>query len=78
MSLPKKDVRTAIPADLHDALRVLVGMSKFPTIERYVESLLCRHVVREANAAIMLADEFRRAGIDGTIRESQFSNGDEL
>lgn len=75
MSLPKKDVRTSVTSEIHEALRVLVGMSEFPTIERYVEALVSRHVVRKANAAIVLEEEFRRAGIDGKIRESQFGDG---
>jgi hypothetical protein len=75
MSLPKKTVRTEVPDEIHRGLRVLVDLSRFGTLERYVEALIARHVVSEAKAAIVRADEFQRAGIDRTFRESQFDWG---
>lgn len=75
MSLPKKTIRTEVPDEIHKGLKVLVDLSRFGTIERYVEALIARHVVSEAKVAIFRADEFQRAGIDGTFRESQFDAG---
>jgi hypothetical protein len=75
MSLPKKTIRTEVPEEVHKGLKVLVDLSRFGTIERYVEALIARHVVSEAKEAIMRADQFQRAGIDGSFRESQFDPG---
>lgn len=74
MSLPKKDVRTALPHQVHAAMRILAGLAGL-TVERYAEKVITKHVVGEAKAAIVRADEFQRAGIDRSFRESGFSDG---
>lgn len=76
MSLPKKTVRTEVPHETHQALRVLQAKSQHGSIERYVEDLLVRHVAMKSHAAIMLADSLREAGIDRTFRESMFGGGE--
>jgi hypothetical protein len=74
MTLPKKDIRTQVPEEIHRALMVL-AMEAGKELNRYVEGLICRHVVREAKAAIMRADEFQRVGISRTSLESTFGDG---
>lgn len=74
MSLPKKTVRTEVKAEVHQGLGILAQLSG-RTIERYVEVLISTHVVSEAKAAIMRADEFQRAGISGNFRDSAFDDG---
>lgn len=76
MSLPKKTIRTDVPHETHQALKVLVAQSQHGTIERYVEDLLVKHVARKSHSAIMLADSLRDAGIDRTFRESMFGGGE--
>ena len=39
------------------------------------KDILSRHVVREAKASIMRADEFQKAGIDRTFRETMSDYG---
>lgn len=75
MSLPKKTIRTEVPDEIHSALKVLKDNSAFGTIERYIEALICKHVAKKAKEAILLADELQRAGIDRSIRESEFDRG---
>lgn len=74
MSLPKKDIRSALQPEIHQALRVLATLAG-ETLDRYIERIVSRHVVREAKAAIVRADEFQRCGIDRKFRESQFDDG---
>lgn len=74
MSLAKKDIRTQVGHPVHSALRVLASAAGY-TIERYAERLITHHVVSKAKDAILLADEFQRAGIDRSFRESAFDNG---
>jgi hypothetical protein len=74
MTLPKKDIRTQVPEEIHRALMVLAAEAKME-LNRFVEKLICRHVVREAKAAMMRADEFQRVGISRTSLESTFGEG---
>lgn len=76
MSLPKNTVRTEVPAEIHQGLRVLVDRSRFGMVERYIECLSVRHVAREAGDAILAADAFQSAGIDRTFLESSFDAGE--
>lgn len=76
MSLEKKTVRTEVPYERHQALKVLQAQSTHGSIERYVEDLLVKHVARKSHAAIMLAESLREAGIDRTFRESMFGGGE--
>jgi hypothetical protein len=74
MSLPKRDIRTSVPDEIHKALWVLAEAAQME-ISKYVEKLICRHVVREAKTAMMRADEFQRAGISRNSLESTFGEG---
>jgi len=74
--IEKKTVRTDVPYETHQALKVLVAQSPHMSIDRYVEDLLVKHVARKSHAAIMLAESLREAGIDRTFRESMFGGGE--
>lgn len=74
MSLPRKDLRTKLKVEIHQGLRLLAELAGV-TMERYAETIITKHVACKARDAIMAADEFRRAGIDGSFRDSAFDDG---
>lgn len=74
MTLPRKDVKFTLTAALHQAL-LLVAEQEGKAIHELTEHVVSHWLMRKARGAILLADSFRRTGIEETFRESAFTNG---
>lgn len=76
MSLPKKDIKVHVSDLVHKTLMAIKdSQDKFGTLDAMCAHVLTSWALREAQASIKRADEFRRLGIDEGVRESQFGNG---
>lgn len=62
MSLPRKDVRAYIDAELYQALLEICEHDGISTAE-FVEALVVPAIEKRVHDAITLADRFRRRGI---------------
>ena len=74
MTTPRKDVKFTLPEEQHQAMR-LIAEQQGLTLCEWVERLVSRKLMRLAHDAILLADAFRRTGIEKTFRESAFTGG---
>jgi hypothetical protein len=74
MTLERKDLRLKVNPDDHAAMRLLTDVMGLDLCE-WAEAVLVREVRRELHAAMMLADEARRLGIDGSSRDCRGAAG---
>jgi hypothetical protein len=74
MTLERKDLRLKVNPDDHAAMRLLTDVMGMDLCD-WAEAVLVREVRRELHAAMMLADEARRLGIDGNSRECRGAAG---
>jgi hypothetical protein len=70
MSAPRKDVKVYLDDEVHAALRA-IAQSKDMGLGEYIESIVAPHVKAVVHDVMVLADEFRRAGIARNGQESQ-------
>jgi hypothetical protein len=68
---PRKDVKVYLDAEVHAALKAICA-GKDVGLAEYIESILTPHVRSIVADTMVLAEEFRRAGIS---RESTGSSG---
>lgn len=62
MSEPRKDIKVMFDAPMHAAIRTFCE-SKGCTMAQYIEAVVCKDIGSRVMDAMVLADEFRRAGI---------------
>lgn len=62
MSEPRKDVKVYFDPEVHAALKLICG-SKDVGLAEYIESIVAPLVRTTVRDVMVLADEFRRAGI---------------
>ena len=74
MSLPKRDVKLWLDADVHSALKAICAAHDVG-LGQYIEQLVTPHVRKVVHETTLMADEFRRSGIDRNGQESPANGG---
>ena len=74
MALERKDVKVYLDADVHAALKIM-AVHKDVGLAEYIEALVAPHVKSYVHDVMVLADEFKRSGIDRQAPESSGTAG---
>lgn len=64
MSLPRKDVRLKLDADMHEALTIVCELDG-SNLDKWVERVVCKAVRDRVHAANMLAKRVERLSLYG-------------
>ena len=69
MSLPRKDVRLKLDADMHEALTIVCEIDN-SNIDRWVERVVCDAIRRRVHSANVLAKRAESLRISGKAGET--------
>lgn len=74
MTAPRKDVKVYLDEEVHAALKAICN-ARDCGLGEFIERLVVREVQQQVHDVMLLADEFRRAGIVRNHQESPGKTG---
>ena len=74
MSIERKDIRAHLDHDMHTKLKVLCDVDGVD-MGVFIEQVLIPVIEKRTHAAMLIADELRRHGITGNLRDSTGVSG---